>query len=90
MNPILWYFNYLRRWFIVIFFPFHFVKSHRERKGECLSCGECCSSCFHLSNNKCFTYANRPFWCNKDFPNDEFELKLYGLEGKCGYTWKRK
>lgn len=61
-----------------------------KRRGKCKKCGECCKGCIFLNKrtNLCKIYTNRPrLFCYKEFPLDKLDQKIWGVEGKCGYSF---
>lgn len=65
----------------------------KKRTGKCLDdCDACCKGCPYLDPNtkKCLAYHDRPRWCHKDFPLDNFDIWSRGLKGICGYKFKKK
>lgn len=80
--------NNVRRFFFYNFYQSYLIRKAKERKGECKKCGFCCQGCIYLGDdNKCKTYNNRPRWCHKDAPIDEFDQKAHGTKEKCGFYW---
>ena len=77
-------FNWLRRNIIKLIYPNYINKKILKRKGECRMCGDCCKGCKYLKNNKCLVYEKRPGFCNKDFPIDNFDKKVFRVKN-CGY-----
>lgn len=83
--------NRLRLFLLYNFFSGYIRKKARERRGICKKCGLCCGNCFLLCpDGTCSTHNDRPRWCHKDFPIDEFDQKVSGVFGKCGYYWDLK
>ena|SRR3989338_6336179 len=77
------------RW-LIFFRPIYSISSLLKRKGECKSCGTCCSLnidwCRHFNNGKCKIYDQQPFFC-KIFPIDEKDKDMSGVTKECGYHW---
>jgi hypothetical protein len=78
----------LRRKFMETVDRDYISKKLALRKGKCLKCGKCCLGCKYLDEKtkKCKVYKNRPWYCHKDFPIDNLDLKVFGVKN-CGYRF---
>ena len=92
MSSLTKLYNKLRRNFNLLFNKNYVRKRLEKRKGKCKKCGRCCNGCEHLVDKKgkklCGVYDNRPFFCYKQFPLDEIDKQIYGVDGKCGYWFE--
>ena len=80
-----------RRLCLYYFCGSYLMQQARLRKGQCNKCGACCGTCPHLTKDKlCSVYYNRPRWCHKDFPMDNWELQHGKVKDVCGYYWNKK
>ncbi len=62
--------------------------SQQIRLGKCLRCGACCRNCEHLTIlNTCDCYDNRPDYCIQDFPRNQYDISIRGLDKQCGYKF---
>ena len=82
--------NRMRRGFMKAVDKNYVEKKLAGRKGKCLRCGLCCKGCKFLDEKTkmCKVYNNRPWTCHKDFPLDEFDQRVFGVEKSCRYTFK--
>ncbi|MCX8158990.1 MAG: hypothetical protein N3D20_01725 [Candidatus Pacearchaeota archaeon] len=79
--------NKLRRKIMLLINKDYVIKKIVKRRGKCLKCGKCCIGCEYLNKKTrlCKVYKNRPNWCHKDFPIDEFDKVVFGVRNNCGY-----
>ena len=72
-----------------LYYPFK--DSIIARKGYCLKCGSCCSGC-RLFDERTRLCKDRELsmvmGCIK-YPINRFDQIRLGVEGKCGYYWRK-
>jgi len=62
----------------------------KYRSGNCNKCGKCCGPCPYFKNNNCIVYNNRPWWCHKEFPIDQFDFTAFDIkDGDCGFYFDK-
>ena len=81
--------NKVRRKLMLVIDKNYVKKKLAKRKGKCKRCGQCCLNCECLDKETklCKVYDNRPDLCHKDFPIDEFDKRVFNVEGKCGFEF---